>query len=188
MPTIKPVELATAPEASAKILKAVEEKIGRPMNMVRTLAHSPAMLDACLHFFGALEQGQLSPRLRTLISGTVAQEMRGEYMLAALVPFGAHEGISPAEIEDSRHARSDDQKTQQVLQFAAKVIQEHGHLPTSEVESLRQAGFSDQQIVEVIGMIAINVWRNLINVIAQTSINFPPVRLDQPLATAGVQG
>jgi alkylhydroperoxidase family enzyme len=185
MPAIKPVELATAPEASAKLLKAVEERIRRPMNMLRTLAHSPAMLDAYVHFIGVLEQCQLSPRLRTLISGTVAREMGGEYMLSGIFAFGPREGVSPAEIEDSRHARSDDHTTQQVLQFAAKAIQEHGHLPSSEVESLRQAGFSDQEIVEVIGMIALNVWRNLFNLIAQTPIDFPPVKLDQTLAAAG---
>jgi alkylhydroperoxidase family enzyme len=188
MPTIRPVEPATAPEAAVKLLKAVEDQIGRSMNMGRTLAHSPAMLDAYLHFLGGLEHGQLSPQLQTLISGTVAQEMGGEYMLAAIVELGGRAGISPEQLEDSRHARSDDQKTQQALQFAAKVIQEHGHLPASDVESLRQAGFSDQQIVELIGLIAINVWRNLFNLIAQTSIDFPPVRLDQPLAAAGVQG
>jgi len=157
------------------------------MNMGRTLAHSPAMLDAYLHFLGALEHGQLSPLLQTLVSGTVAQEMGGEYMLAAIVELGSRAGLSPKQLEDSRHARSDDQKTQRALQFAAKVIQEHGHLPALEVESLRRAGFSDEQIVELIALIAINVWRNLFNLIAQTSVDFPPVRLDQPLATVVVQ-
>jgi alkylhydroperoxidase family enzyme len=185
MPTINPVELETASEASAKLLKAVEERLGRPMNMLSTLAHSPAMLDAYLHFNGVMGQFQLSPRLRMLISGTVAQEMGGEYMLSAIFALGPREGVSPAEIEDSRHARSDDHKTQQVLQFASKVIHEHGHLPSSEVESLRHAGFSDQEIVEVIGMIALNVWRNLFNLIAQTPIDFPPAKLDQTLVAVG---
>jgi alkylhydroperoxidase family enzyme len=105
-------------------------------------------------------------------------------MLAGSVAFGAREGLSPAQIEASRHGKSDDQKTQQALQFAAKVIKEHGHLPSSEVESLRQAGFSNQEIVEIVGMIGLNVWRNLFNLIAQTSVDFPPVRLDQALAPA----
>jgi len=105
-------------------------------------------------------------------------------MLAGSVAFAAREGLSPAQVEASRHAKSDDQKTQQALQFAAKAIQEHGRLPSSEVESLRRADFSDQEIVEIIGMIGLNVWRNLFNLIAQTSVDFPPVRLDQALATA----
>jgi alkylhydroperoxidase family enzyme len=184
MPTIEPVELATAAEASVKLLKGPEAKMGRPMNMLRTLAHSPAMLDAYLHFFGVLEQISLSPQLRTLMSCTIAQKMGGEYMLAGSVAFAGREGLSPAQTEASRHAKSDDQKTHQVLQFAAKVIEEHGQLPSSDVESLRQAGFSDQEIVEIIGMIGLNVWRNLFNLIAQTSVDFPPVKLDQPLATA----
>jgi alkylhydroperoxidase family enzyme len=185
MPTISPIELATAPEAAVKLLKAVEDQIGQSMNMGRTLAHSPAMLDAYLHFLGGLEHGQLSPVLQTLVSGTVAQEMGGEYMLAAIVELGGRAGLSAKQLQDSRHAKSDDQKTQQALEFSAKVIQEFGHLPAAEVESLRQAGFSDQQIVELIGLIALNVWRNLFNLIAQTSIDFPPVKLDQPLPGAG---
>jgi alkylhydroperoxidase family enzyme len=184
MPTIKPLELEAAPEASAKLLKAIEGKVRRPVNMLRMFAHSPAMLDAYVHFLGVLEQCQTSPLLRTLISGTVAQEMGGTYMLSGIAAFGPHEGASPTQIEDSRHARSDDQRTQHVLQFAAKVIQEHGILPSSEVESLRQAGFSDREIVEFIGIIGLNVWRNLFNLIVQTPIDFPPVKLDQPLAVA----
>jgi alkylhydroperoxidase family enzyme len=53
------------------------------------------------------------------------------------------------------------------------------------VESLRQAGFSDQEIVEFIGIIGLNVWRNLVNLIVQTPIDFPPVKLDQTPAAGG---
>jgi len=38
MPALELGELATAPEASPNALKAVEERIRRPMNMLRTLA------------------------------------------------------------------------------------------------------------------------------------------------------
>ena len=39
MPTIKPIELEAASEASANILKVIEEKVKRPVNMLRMLAH-----------------------------------------------------------------------------------------------------------------------------------------------------
>ena len=37
-----------------------------------------------------------------------------------------------------------------ILRFAVKVVNERGHLPTSEEATLRAAGVSDQEIVEVI--------------------------------------
>jgi len=40
MPTIKPVELATAPEASVQLLEVAEAKTKRPLNILRTLAQS----------------------------------------------------------------------------------------------------------------------------------------------------
>ena len=54
MPTIKPIELEAASEAAANILKVMEEKVKRPVNMLRMFAHSPAMLDAYVHFLGDL--------------------------------------------------------------------------------------------------------------------------------------
>jgi alkylhydroperoxidase family enzyme len=181
MPTITPIDLESASEASAKLLKAVEEQTKRPLNILRTMAHSPAMLDAYLHFFRAFNEASVSPQIRTLISATVAQAMGGEYMLAAVSAFGAREGLTHTEIMAARHANSEDPKTAAALRFAELTIKEQGHLPSTEVESLLQAGYSDQEVIEIIGMIAIDIWRNLFNLIVQTEVDFPPVKLDEVL-------
>ena len=67
------------------------------------------------------------------------------------------------------------------MKFAALAVKQQGHVPPSEVEALRQAGYSDQEIVELIGMIAIDIWRNLFNLIVGTTVDFPPVKLNEPL-------
>jgi len=185
MPTIKPIELEAASEASANILKLMEDKVKRPVNMLRMFAHSPAMLDAYVHFLGALDQCQTTPLVRTLLIATVAQEMGGEYMLSGVAAFGPREGASPAQIEDSRRAKSENPKTQLVLQFAAKAVQQLGHVPHSDVAALRQAGVFDAEIVELISIVGLNIWRNLFNMILETPNDFPLVKVDQPLPGAG---
>jgi hypothetical protein len=42
--------------------------------------------------------------------------------------------------------------------------------------AVRDAGFSDGQIVEIIAVVAENIFTNLLNVVADTDINFPVVR------------
>jgi alkylhydroperoxidase family enzyme len=44
-----------------------------------------------------------------------------------------------------------------------------------EVETLRAAGVSDQEIVEVIAAVAVNIFTNYFNHIAGTEIDFPVV-------------
>lgn len=180
MPLIEPVERESAPEASVQLLKVAEEQTKRPLNILRTLAHSPAMLDAYLHFNRACD-ASLSPRLRTLITGTVSQAMGDEYTLAAVVAFGARQGRTSTEVEAARHANSQDLKMELALKFAAVTIKEHGHLPPSEVETLLQSGYTEQEVVEIIGVIALNVWRGLFNLVVGTAGDFPPVKLHEAL-------
>ena len=180
MPTITPIELESAPEASLQLLKVTEEKTKRPLSILRTLAHSPEMLGAYLQFNRACD-ASVSPRLRTLITSTVSQAMGDEYTLAAVAAFGAREGLTSAEIEAARHANSQDLKTELALKFAAVTIKEQGHLPASEVETLLQSGYTEQEVVEIIGVIALNVWRGLFNLVVQTTVDFEPVKLNEPL-------
>jgi hypothetical protein len=41
---------------------------------------------------------------------------------------------------------------------------------------VRQAGFSDGEIVEVVAITALNVFTNYLNRVAETDIDFPVVR------------
>ena len=44
-----------------------------------------------------------------------------------------------------------------------------------------QSGYTEQEVVEIIGMIALNVWRNLFNLVVRTTDDFEPVKLNEPL-------
>jgi alkylhydroperoxidase family enzyme len=59
-------------------------------------------------------------------------------------------------------------------------VKHRGHLPTTEVETLRAAGVTDQEIVEVIATVAVNIFTNYFNHIADTEIDFPVVHAAEP--------
>ena len=44
------------------------------------------------------------------------------------------------------------------------------------MKAVRDAGFSDGQIVEILAVTAENIFTNLLNVVAETDIDFPVVR------------
>jgi len=80
------------------------------------------------------------------------------------------------ELRLAQGAEAQDSKSPAALRFAAKVVQERGHLLGSDVEGLRTAGYSDGEIAEIIAVVAVNLFTNYFNHIAGTEIDFPVVR------------
>ena len=70
---------------------------------------------------------------------------------------------------------SGDAKANAAVQFAAKVVRERGHVTGADIKAVRDAGYSDGQIVEILAVTAENVFTNLLNVVAETDIDFPVV-------------
>ena len=44
-----------------------------------------------------------------------------------------------------------------------------------DVQAVRMAGYSDEQIVEIVQHVALNTWTNYINEVARTEVDFPVV-------------
>ena len=83
--------------------------------------------------------------------------------------------ISPQEIALNRKGESGDAKADAAVRFATKVVRERGHVTEADIKAVRNAGFSDGQIVEIIAVVAENFFTNLLNVVAETDIDFPVV-------------
>jgi alkylhydroperoxidase family enzyme len=44
-----------------------------------------------------------------------------------------------------------------------------------DVRALKAAGYDDAQVIEIVLHVALNIWTNYINLVAQTDIDFPVV-------------
>jgi alkylhydroperoxidase family enzyme len=65
------------------------------------------------------------------------------------------------------------------VRFAVSVTQQRGHVSDAELQAVKQAGYSDAQIIEIVQHVALNTWTNYINEVAQTEIDFPVVGLNK---------
>jgi len=164
------------PEASKPILNAVEAKLGTVPNLFRLIATSPAALEGFIANSGALGR-TLDVRTRERIALAIAQANGCDYCLSAHSYLGLNLAkLGPDEVALARNGASGDPKANAAVRFAAQVATLRGHVDSAEIAAVRDAGFSDAQIVEIVAVVAENFFTNFLNEVAKTEIDFPVVR------------
>jgi uncharacterized peroxidase-related enzyme len=159
------------------LLDAVQKKLGLTPNMMRTMAQSPAVLEAYLNFSGALAGGSLNAKVREQIALAVGEANSCEYCLSAHTAIGKMVGLSEDDINGSRQSSSGDAKTDAALKFARTIVLERGEVSDRDIQRVREAGFTDGEIAEIVANVSLNIFTNYFNHVAGTEIDFPKVEL-----------
>lgn len=166
-----------APAASQPLLQQIQQAFGSTPNMFKAVANSPAALKSMWASFGALGQGTLGAQLGEQIAVAIANRNRCEYCLAAHTVLGQKAGASLAAMSAAQVGESDDPRTAAALRFALKVVEQRAHIDATDVSALRDAGFKDEQVVEIMAHVALNLFTNYINVAFDVPVDFPKVAL-----------
>ncbi|MCP5327713.1 MAG: peroxidase-related enzyme [Sinobacteraceae bacterium] len=176
MPRVN-IQPQSTPAASQPILAQIQQAFGTTPNMFKAVANSPAALQSMWAAFGALGQGTLGAKLGEQIAVAIANRNRCEYCLAAHTVLGQNAGASAAEMGAAQVGQSNDSKTAAALAFALKVVEQRAQVTEADVARLRESGFRDEQIVEIIAHVALNLFTNYINVALDIPVDFPKVAL-----------
>lgn len=164
-----------APAASQPLLDQIQQAFGATPNMFKGVANSPAALQSMWAAFGALGQGALGAKLGEQIAVAIANLNRCEYCLAAHTALGQKAGVSSTDMVAAQRGESSDPKTAAALAFALKVVEQRAQVDAADVQRLRDNGFGDEQIVEIIAHVALNLFTNYINVALEIPVDFPNV-------------
>ena len=78
---------------------------------------------------------------------------------------------------DPQRALRADPQTAAALTFALKVVENRADVSESDVNALREVGFSDEAIVEILAHVALNLFTNYLNVAFDVPVDFPGVKL-----------
>ncbi|HXI89468.1 MAG TPA: hypothetical protein VNO24_05570 [Blastocatellia bacterium] len=73
---------------------------------------------------------------------------------------------------------SSDSKRDAAVRFAKKILETRGKVTESDLDIVRQAGFTDANLVEIIALSVQFLFTNFINNVFDTPIDFPVVVLD----------
>lgn len=175
MSRIDPVDVKTARDGLRRTFDAIEKGLGFVPNMMRTMAVSPAVLEGYLNLSAALRRGALAGALQEQVAVATAEANACDYCLSAHTALGKRAGISDAELDQNRETRSADPRVAAALRFASAVVDERGGVSDEALAEIRKAGFSDAEIAELVAHVALNVFTNYFNRVAQTEIDFPRV-------------
>lgn len=152
----------TAPERSMPVLKGALATGGQLSNFIGVLAGSPAALRAYARFRSELRHGTLPLKTQQRIGLGVAQVQGNEYAQALLARTARDAGLGLDEIALAKELDSRDEKEATLLRFI-KVLVETDETPALHlVEEAREAGWSDEQILEAIAHVSLATFTNLI--------------------------
>jgi uncharacterized peroxidase-related enzyme len=172
-----PATVDAAPAAAQPLLSGVKAKLGSVPNLFRLLAVSPAALEGYLGLSGALGKGSLDARTRERIALAVAEFNGCGYCTSAHAFIGKNmAGLTDAEIAANRNGSSTDARAAAAVSFAVRVVETRGQVSDADVASIRLAGYSDAEVVEIVLHVALNTLTNYVNEVAETAIDFPAVK------------
>lgn len=177
MARINIVTAETANPEQKALYQAISAKLGMVPNFLKVFANSPAALKAFLGLHGIAGEGSLDAQTRERIALALAQQNSCEYCLSAHTAIGRKSGLDAAEMEANRAGSSRDEKAAIAVRFARSLMAHTGEVTTAELVEMREAGYSESDIVEVITHVGMNMLTNMLGKAGRVDIDFPKVQL-----------
>ncbi len=175
MSRISPIDPVHA-EGKAKILlDKVQARFGKVPNMMRVMATAPAVLEGYLGLSGALPGGLLGPRLREEIALAISEANQCSYCVGAHIQHGKKAGLTDQHSQGARVGKVEDARHQVAIDFALEVLATRGQINRSSLKKLRAADVGDGEVVEIVANVALSVFTNYINLVADTEMDWPTV-------------
>lgn len=185
MSRVRVVDPATATGAARTLLDAVQAQLGVTPNFIRVLANSPKALEGFLGLYGAAAGFTLDKAMQERIALAVAEANACQYCVSAHTAIGRGQGLSNDEMLSNRQGHSGDARAAAVVALARAINDNLGEITAAEFDAARAAGLSDGEVVEVIAVVALNLFTNLLGKATRVDIDFPKVPLmARPVAAA----
>ncbi|GAA3246304.1 MULTISPECIES: carboxymuconolactone decarboxylase family protein [Streptomyces] len=166
MPRLTRLTPDTAVGASRDLLADLVSRHGRIGDMVSTMAHSPAVLGGYLQLSRAMGRAKLDRRTSERISIAVQVLQGCGLCLDAHVGAARALGVDEDEIERARAGTSADPAIAAIITLALQIYREPTSITDEQVIALREHGYSDRAIADVVGVVALNILTGAFNLLA----------------------
>jgi uncharacterized peroxidase-related enzyme len=175
-------DASTAPAESKPLLEQAKQKLGMVPNMFRVMAEAPALLKAYQMLSGILDECSLSPIEQQVVFQTANVENNCHYCVPAHTAISKSIGMPNGAIEALRNGSEIPSLRLAALhRFTRALLETRGNAPDDEVQRLLDAGYTKQQVLEVVAGLALKVMSNYANALANTPLGqaVRQVRVDQ---------
>jgi lactoylglutathione lyase len=172
--------LDSAPAATRPLLAALAERSptpGAPINLHAQMAHAPAVLVGYMAMRKALdEHGTFDRKTRTALLLTAATADECAYTEAINALIATQAGWSAPETRALRDGSTEDPKLASLLEVARQSAVNRGHVDEAAWQTAVNVGWTDEQLAEAFGYIALTQY-------VDTFINYARTDIDRVFAT-----
>ncbi|KGJ87501.1 carboxymuconolactone decarboxylase family protein [Thalassotalea sp. ND16A] len=176
------INLVTNEQANTEqqqLFSAITSQLGMVPNFLKVFANSPAALKAFLGLHSIAGEGSLEPLTKERIALALAEQNACQYCVSAHTAIGSKAGLSGAEMDANRAGTSQDAKAAAAVKFALALAEHKGEVTSAELLDVRNAGFNESDIVEIITHVGMNILTNILGKASRVEIDFPKVQLQK---------
>ncbi len=166
MARIEPLDRQATDGRARELLDELASRGSEPGPMVRAMANAPALLRGYVDLSRAMKRSHLDRRITERISLGVQEWLGCDYCVEAHSQAARALGLSEDDIRLARNGTATDPKVAAMVAFGQQVLVAPSEVHDDQIEELRDLGYSDEQIAEVVGLVALNVLTGAFNLVA----------------------
>ena len=152
---------------------SLKKGLGMVPNLYATLAFSENALSSYMALQGA--KSSLTGKAREVVNLVVSQVNSCAYCLAAHTAIGKMVGFSDAQIIEVRHGRASfDARLDALAVLVKNIAVERGHADPALVDAFLAAGWTQENLVDVIVTIGDKTVTNYLHGTTKVPVDFPP--------------
>ena len=172
MPRCAALTPEQVPVDSKPTLDAFTKNIGFSPN---TFAQSPIAFNSWATLLGSLSKA-LDVKTRDSIGLAVSEVNGCNYCLTVHSFTAEHMAKLPAdEIILARKGHASDPKRDAAIQFARRVIETRGKVSDDDLKAVRDAGYTDANVIEIVALVAMYSLTNFFNNVFDPEKDLPAV-------------
>lgn len=177
MSRLTAIQPEAATGAAAEIFAKIRKAVGKVPNAYATIgSHSPEALGAILGVEAVIAAGTLPKQEVEAIKLAVSEVAGCDYCVAAHTLAGKFSGLSPEAMKQIRAGEpTGDAKRDALVRYVRVLVTTRGTVPENEVNAIREAGYTERQIIEIALAVASITFTNLVNRVNDTTLDFPAV-------------
>jgi alkylhydroperoxidase family enzyme len=174
MPNYPIHTIVSAPEGSKPALEQLQQAFGVLPNIVAAIANSPKLVNSLVGVFQQVHSSSLTEPENQIVLLTDAVTNSSTYAVALHTALALQQGVSSKETDAIRERRMPtDERFAALSTLARTLIEKRGHPSDQELDSFIAAGFTKEQILEVIAIVAASTITNYAGTIANPPLEDP---------------
>ncbi|WP_396331362.1 carboxymuconolactone decarboxylase family protein [Burkholderia anthina] len=164
----------SAPAESKPVLEQLRTTFGMVPNIAAAMATSPVLINGFIGLFERVHASSLTePQIQTLLL-TNAVTNASEWPVAFHTALALQQGVHAADVDAIRRGGLPDDAALAALSALARaLIETRGRVAEADRRRFLDAGFSAEQLLEVIAVVAASTITNYVGSVARPALEAP---------------